>query len=105
MFQQIDFLSLFCCFLIKNGKKDSYSFQNVPKLIREVWLRSLKKMGMEKKREFQLAKKRTIYLPKKKQKKIFFFTLHLVDLKNSFKADYQQHKQINYTPSEPFPKT
>lgn len=29
---------------------------------------------MEKKREFQLTKKRTIYLTKKKGKKIFFFT-------------------------------
>jgi len=57
----------------------------------------VKKNGNEKKKEFQLTKKRTIYLPKKKGKKIFFFNLNITHINNLLQARYLQYKQIIYT--------
>jgi hypothetical protein len=39
---------------------------------------------MKKKREFQLTKKRTIYLQKKNEKKIFLFTSNIAHINNLF---------------------
>lgn len=52
---------------------------------------------MKKKKEFQLTKKRTIYLPKKKRKKNFFLNLNISHINNLLQARYLQYKQIIYT--------